>query len=257
MRLNPLLMEKLAGPEEYTAGRDLEETGAVKITEEDKGMIRYAVAGQGTHTVTLTRRLVIHCDCDTFLHKGCCRHAVAVWMYADRRKIPESMMKKQAPETAAELSGIILRDMPAEANVRLEVTLVLPQKAGQDLRIGLRTGEKKLYVVKDIRRFLTAADAEETISLGRDFVYQPEWMRYSDDDEHLLNLLRKLCSAQETGTRATTAAGNRLMRLPDLFAEELLEQAGDTPIRVMDQSGRIIHCKPLRGVQLRPFPFNA
>ena len=29
MRLNPLLMEKLAGAEEYAAGRDLEETGAV------------------------------------------------------------------------------------------------------------------------------------------------------------------------------------------------------------------------------------
>ena len=36
MRLNPLMMEKLAGPEEYSAGRDLEETGAVKIAEEDK-----------------------------------------------------------------------------------------------------------------------------------------------------------------------------------------------------------------------------
>ena len=167
MRLNPLLMEKLAGEEEYTAGRDLEETGAVKITEEDKGMIRCAVGGQGTHSVTLTRRLVIHCDCDVFLHKGCCRHAVAVWLYADRRKIPESMMKKQAPETAAELSQIILRDMPAEANVRLEVTLVLPQKTGQELRIGLRTGEKKLYVVKDIHRFLTSAEAEETIPLGK------------------------------------------------------------------------------------------
>ena len=95
MRLNPLLMEKLAGPEEYAAGRDLEEIGAVKIAEEDKGMIRYTVAGQGPHTVTLTRRLVIHCDCDIFLRKGCCRHAVAVWLYADRRKIPESMMIKQ------------------------------------------------------------------------------------------------------------------------------------------------------------------
>ena len=27
MRLNPLLMERLAGPEEYAAGRDLEEQG--------------------------------------------------------------------------------------------------------------------------------------------------------------------------------------------------------------------------------------
>ena len=85
MRLNPMLMEKLAGPDEYAAGRDLEETGSVRITEEDKGMIRLSVTDQGIHNVTLTRRLVIHCDCDGFLRKGCCRHAIAVWLYADRR----------------------------------------------------------------------------------------------------------------------------------------------------------------------------
>ena len=248
MRLNPLMMERLAGAEEYAAGRDLEETGAVKIAEEDKGMIRFTVSDPALHTVTLTRRLVIHCDCDAFLRRGCCRHAVAVWLYADRRKIPESMMKKQAPETAAELSELILKEMPAEANVRLEVTLALPQKAGQDLRIGMRTGEKKLYVVKDIRSFLTAAEAGETIELGRDFVYQPEWMHYSDDDERILNLLRKLCSAQETSSR--TAGANRLMRLPDPFAKELLELTGDTPLRIMDQSGKIFHCRPVCGAQV-------
>lgn len=250
MRLNPLLMEKLAGPEEYAAGKDLEELGAVKTAEEDKGMIRYTVAGPGTHTVTLTRRLVIHCDCDVFMRRGCCRHAVAVWLYADRRKVPENMMKKQAPETAGELSSIILREMPAEANVRLEVTLVLPQKAGQELHIGLRTGEKKLYVIKDIRRFLTSLEAEESIELGQDFVYQPEWMKYTDDDERILNLLRKLCSAQEAGMRSGSTSANRLMRLPDPFAAELLELTGDTALRVMDQSGKICHCKPVRGTQV-------
>ena len=250
MRLNPLLMEKLAGPDEYAAGKDLEELGAVKTAEEDKGMIRYTVAGQGPHIVTLTRRLVIHCDCDVFLRRGCCRHAVAAWLYADRRKVPENMMKKQAPETAAELSAMILRQMPAEANVRLEVTLVLPQKAGQELHIGLRTGEKKLYVIKDIRRFLSAGEAEETIPLGREFVYQPEWMKYPDDDERVLNLLRKLCSAQETGARSANAAANRLLRLPDPFAAELLGIIGDTSLRVMDQSGRIQHCKPIHGAQV-------
>ena len=255
MRLNPLLMEKLAGPEEYAAGRDLEEQGAVKISEEDRGMIRCTVSGQGTHSITLTRRLVIHCDCDTFLRRGCCRHAVAVWLYADRRKIPESMMKKQAPETAGELSELILREMPGEANVKLEVTLVLPQKTGQELRIGLRTGEKKLYVIRDIREFLTAADSGETLPLGKEFVYQPEWMRYSDDDERVLNLLRKLCAAQEPGGRPGGPAANRLMRLPDPFAEELLENAGETSLRIMDQSGKIIHCKQVRGVQI-PMHFS-
>ena len=250
MRLNPLLMEKLTGPEEYAAGRDLEELGAVKIAEEDKGMIRCAVTDQGVYNVTLTRRLVIHCDCDVFLQKGCCRHAVAVWLYADRRKIPDSMMKKQAPETAAELTDIILKEMPSEANVRLEVTLVLPKKPGQELRIGLRIGEKKLYVIRDIRQFLSAAEAGETIELGKDFTWQPEWMHFTDDDGRLLQLLRKLCSAQEPGARAGGPAASRLMRLPDPFAEELLEQAGDTPLRVMDQSGKISHCRPVRGTQL-------
>ena len=173
MRLNPIMMEKLAGPEEFSAGKDLEELGAVKIAEEEKGLIRFTVAGMVPHAVTLTRRLVIHCDCDVYTQKGCCRHAVAAWLYADRRKIPESMMKKQAPETSAELSEMIQREMPSEANIRLETTLVLPQKAGQDLRIGLRTGEKKLYVVKDIRQFLAAIDAEEGIRLGKDMAFQP------------------------------------------------------------------------------------
>lgn len=250
MRLNPLLMEKLAGPEEYAAGRDLEEAGAVKTAEEDKGMIRYTVADQGLQAVTLTRRLVIHCDCDVFLHKGCCRHAVAVLFYADRRKVPESMMKKQAPETAAELTGMILREMPAEANVRLEVTLVLPQKAGQELRIGLRTGEKKLYVIKDIRGFLAATDENEVLQLGKDFTWQPEWMRYIDDDTRVLDVLRKLCAAQEPAARSGNSSANRLMRLPDPFARELLDLDGDTVLRIMDQSGKITHCKPLSGVQV-------
>lgn len=248
MRLNPLLMEKLAGEEEYAAGRDLDEAGAVRIAEEDRGMIRYTVADERLQAVTLTRKLVVHCGCDVFLRRGCCRHAVAAWLAADRSGVPEQMMKKQAPETAGELTELILREMPAEANIRLEATLVLPQKGGQDLRIGLRTGEKKLYVVKDIRRFLDAVDAEETIPLGREFTYQPEWMRFSADDERLLKLLKKLCSAQETAEKGSAAG--RLIRLPDPFAEELLEGIGETALRVMDQSGRIQRCRQVRSTQL-------
>lgn len=252
MRLNPFLMEKMAGEEEYEAGRELEELGAVRIAEEDRGMIRYTVAGTPPHAVSLTRKLVVHCDCDVFLRKGCCRHVIAAWLAADRAKIPEHMLKKQAPDTAAELSGIILHSMPAEASVRLEVTLVLPQKGGQGLRIGLRIGEKKLYVVKDICRLLTAIEAEETIQMGREFTYQPEWMHFSVDDEQVLNLLKKLCSAQDTNPGGS---GGRLMRLPDLFAEELLQHLGETPLRVMEQNGRILHCKQLRNTPL-PMHFS-
>ena len=252
MRLNPMLMEKLAGEEEFSAGRDLEESGAVKVAEEDRGMIRYTIAGTPPQTVTLTRQLVLHCSCGVFLKKGCCRHAVAAWLTADRTKVIESMMRKRAPEIAGELTELILKGMPGEANIHLEMTLALPQKAGQELRAGLRIGEKKLYVVKDIPAFLAAMDAQETLVLGKDFTWQPEWMRFSSDDEGMIRLLKKLCSAQEAGHRSC-AAGNRMIALPDLFAEEMLEQLGETPLRVMDQSGKILRCRLVRNV---PVPLH-
>ena len=252
MRLNPMLMEKLAGEEEFSAGRDLEESGAVKVAEEDRGMIRYTIAGTPPQTVTLTRQLVLHCSCGVFLKKGCCRHAVAAWLTADRTKVIESMMRKRAPEIAGELTELILKGMPGEANIHLEMTLALPQKAGQELRAGLRIGEKKLYVVKDIPAFLAAMDAQETLVLGKDFTWQPEWMRFSSDDEGMIRLLKKLCSAQEAGHR-NSAAGNRMIALPDLFAEEMLEQLGETPLRVMDQSGKILRCRLVRNM---PVPLH-
>ncbi len=252
MRLNPMLMEKLAGEEEFSAGRDLEESGAVKVAEEDRGMIRYTIAGTPPQTVTLTRQLVLHCSCGVFLKKGCCRHAVAAWLTADRTKVIESMMRKRAPEIAGELTELILKGMPGEANIHLEMTLALPQKAGQELRAGLRIGEKKLYVVKDIPAFLAAMDAQETLVLGKDFTWQPEWMRFSSDDEGMIRLLKKLCSAQEAGHR-NSAAGNRMIALPDPFAEEMLEQLGETPLRVMDQSGKILRCRLVRNV---PVPLH-
>ena len=252
MRLNPMLMEKLAGEEEFSAGRDLEESGAVKVAEEDRGMIRYTIAGTPPQTVTLTRQLVLHCSCGVFLKKGCCRHAVAAWLTADRTKVIESMMRKRAPEIAGELTELILKGMPGEANIHLEMTLALPQKASQELRAGLRIGEKKLYVVKDIPAFLAAMDAQETLVLGKDFTWQPEWMRFSSDDEGMIRLLKKLCSAQEAGHRNSTA-GNRMIALPDPFAEEMLEQLGETPLRVMDQSGKILRCRLVRNV---PVPLH-
>ena len=45
MRLNPLRMEQEAGEEEYTAGRELEEAGRVKVAEQDGARVKYTVAG--------------------------------------------------------------------------------------------------------------------------------------------------------------------------------------------------------------------
>ncbi len=254
MRLNPMQMERLAGTEEYAAGRELEEGGSVKIGEQDSAMIRYIIAGKPPQTVTLSSNLALYCGCVTFMQRGCCRHAVAAWLAAERANIPESMLKKSAPRKAVELSDLILRQMPSEANIHLEVTLVLPQKPGQDVRIGLRVGESKLYVTRDIRAFLTAMDTGETMPFGKDFTYQPEWMKFSDDDERVLNILQKMFSARGAEERAT-GGSTRLIHLPDPFTRELLDDIGETPLRIMDSNGETIRCKQIRKARI-PLQFE-
>ena len=252
MKLNPLQMERLAGEEEYAAGRELEESGSVKAAEQDGTRARYTVAGKPPHTVTLDRNLDIRCECETFASHGCCRHAVAAWLEAERAGVPESMLKRAAPQRAEELTGLILREMPAEANVRLEVTLALPRREGQEIRLGLRAGGNKLYVIKEPGAFLEAIDQGKAMNFGKDFTYEPEWMHFSDDDERVLELIHKLLSAAGGDGKER---GGRMIPLPDPFVRELLENIGETPLRVMDSEGAIVRCRQIRRARV-PLQFT-
>ena len=251
MKLNPLQMERTAGKEEYAAGRELEESGCVKVAEQNGARIRYTVAGKPPVSVTLEQDLSVRCECAVYSERGCCRHIVAAWMEAERAKIPESMLRKAAPKRAEELTTLILREMPAEATIRMEVTLALPRRDGQETRIGLRAGTEKLYVVKDPMAFICAVEEGQAMTFGKDFTYEPGWMRFSDDDERVLALVRKLLAAQGFERRES----GRMIPIPDLFVKELLDGIGETPLRIMDSEGQIIRCKQLRKIRL-PLQFT-
>ena len=254
MKLNPLRMEQAAGAEEYAAGRELEEAGRVKVAEQDGTRVKYTVAGQPPQTVTIDRDLTVRCDCILFVRKGCCRHAVAAWLEAERAKIPESMLQKSAPKRAEELTTLILREMPAEANVRMEVTLALPKQSGngRQNQVGFRVGTEKLYVMRDPASFLFAMDNGQPLQFGKDFIYEPSWMHFSEDDERVLELIRKLLSVR--GQEAMTPGG-RMIAIPDPFVKELLEGIGETPLRIMDDEGKIIRCRQIRKTRL-PLQFG-
>ena len=254
MKLNPLRMEAAAGSEEYAAGRELEEAGRVKVIEQDGTRVRYAVAGKPPYTVTLDRNLSIRCECMTFAERGCCRHIVAAWMEAERAKIPESMLQKSAPKRAQELTTLILREMPAEANVRLEVTLALPKpsRLGRQIQAGLRIGAEKLYVIRDPQAFLTAMELGESVPFGKDFTFEPGWMHFSGDDERVLALMRKLMMTRDLIPRGTVS---RMIPLPDPFVQELLDHIGETPLRIMDSEGKIMRCRQIRKARL-PLQFG-
>ena len=248
MRLNPTEMEMLAGEQEYAAGHDLDEAGEVRAAAQDVNAVRFTVGSEGPQTVILNSDLTMQCGCGTFAKQGCCRHAVAVWLKADREGIVEELQKKTAPELGAGLSDLVTEQMPAEANVRLEVTLVLPRLGGEMVRIGLRVGHEKLYVVRDIRAFLASCEQQTVVSFGREFTFEPKWMRFPEDDERVLGVLRAFFAARDSEGEKPTA--QRLLRLPDCFVRKLLDGIGETMLRVMDYDGKARRCRMARNVTL-------
>lgn len=250
MRLNPFMMEQAAGETEYLAGRELDERDRVRLTEEDGVIQKYRVADSQNYTVTLNRSLTVHCDCAAFAEKGCCRHAVAVYFAAERNGVPEAMLKRNATIVAQDLDELALRALPAEPNLKLELTLALPNRPGQELRLGLRVGEDKLYVVRDIRQFLEKVDGGEELSFGKGFCYQPDRMRFGPAEDRLLAPLRRFFAARGMGENRASVVNARLVRLPETYAEEILSLLKDTKFRIMNNAGEIFTCRGIKETEL-------
>lgn len=147
-----------------------------------------------------------------------------------------------APERGQAFCAMIEDGLPAEANLRMELTLVLPGEKGQPLRAGLRVGEGKWYVVREIPQLLTAWKTRTALPFQSRFVYEPEWMHFPEKEERVLKLLDRVVSVRQEGGRLPGAAGTRLMRLPDPVAEELLDlvRREGLKIRIMTGEGKII-----------------
>ena len=76
----------------------------------------------------------------------------------------EPAEEKSARNAAEKLKRIVADSYPSEANVKMEITLVLPSRENQDVRLGLRIGEERLYVVKNVPEMINAIDTGTIIS---------------------------------------------------------------------------------------------
>ena len=73
--------------------------------------------------MTLSSSLTLYCGCETFTQRGCCRHAVAAWLEAERAALPESMLKRFQDE------GILVWGYDAAKGRTVVVTAVQDDQA--------------------------------------------------------------------------------------------------------------------------------
>ncbi|MDO5435985.1 MAG: DEAD/DEAH box helicase [Clostridia bacterium] len=250
MKLDPKLLRETAGEVETAAGKELFRTGHVRLLEETQTRIRYAVSEMQRHEVTVTDRMTIHCDCEVFASRFSCRHAIAAWMFACDTDMPERLLRRRALSVSSAVNALTVNTMPSGGDVQLEVTVAIPARTGQNLRIGLRIGAERMYVIRSIPRFIFALENGENIEFGKKFTFNPEWMRFSEKDRHVLERIRSYITAQSYGEGIPETDGTRMIQIPDTCAHELFDALRQTPFRLMDPTGHVTRVNEIRETRL-------
>ena len=119
------------------------------------------------------------------------------------------------------------------------------------LRIGLRTGEDKLYVVSPLPDFIGALQTGRCFPFGQRFVFNPAWMRFTKEDMRILHILDGVCAVGYTGD-SPRGERTRTLPMPPVFAKQILGHLADSSFRVAID-GKMI---PVEGITTAEFPIS-
>ena len=228
------MLRRITPEEEYTAGLALYRAGGVHPLEEENGMLRYVVDGEPRRVVRVgvSGRFSGRCSCDFFgnVHKPC-RHLAAAMMQAMASGAMEEMRRRRARENASRLMGVVGAALPMESPLEMEVTLRLI--GDQPIRVSLRVGQERMYVVKSMAQFLDALARGERMAFGKGFVLEPEWMGFSGVDGKIIRLLQDaayVCRLE--GSLVQTGLEAKYLPVADRFVPRLLQLLMAKPFRL-------------------------
>ncbi len=234
MSQGPQRLRQLTGEDEFGAGSLLYQRGGVRPISSGSESLRYLVAGTPRREVTLKADAPAQCTCDMYERTGACRHVVAATLMARETGAWKDIEKKKALLGGPMLLKAMEGALPEAGTVRMEITLMLERDAaGQPaLRAGIRVGEDRLYVVRNLPQFLDAIDTQTSLPFGKGFVFHPEWMHFTPKENAVLDILRALCQAQKEVGVTQHGMEARTMRLPPRFALALLALLKHMPFRL-------------------------
>ena len=252
MTQGPYRLRKLAGEEEYAAGEMMYKNGGVRVREQSASLLKYVVAGTPPREVVFAPDEPAICSCAAFTETGACRHVVAATLMAQETGALEEMLRQKAAASAPLLMNAMDSALEDGGTLRMEITLMfesVSHRRKPKVKIGLRVGEERLYVVRSIPAMIDAVDNGLSIEFGKGFTFQPEWMHFATRDMRVLRILRAMCQAQQEGGSSLRGADLRVMTLPEPFAEAILRELRDMPFR-MSVDGKAVAVKCVRPVRL-------
>lgn len=145
------------------------------------------------------------CDCPAFsAYAGYCKHIVAVLLYLDdagqNKESSTSITRSEVERNQGvfqEILSAFQGSQPKKNALSQSLAIqyffkLIPSKDYESDRwfaVQLKVGSDRMYVVKNIRDFLTAYKQKKQLFFSSHFVYDPSIFKLQPEDEMLLNLL--------------------------------------------------------------------
>ena len=235
-------LRERAGEEAFAQGRVLFHRALVKEVRRAKEEAAYLVSGDEKHSVQLSAT-AIRCDCGASM----CAHGVAAALTALETGVMQEMEKRLAQQAVPALFDAVAGMLPEADGIRLAPSLFLTRDG---LRIGLRIGEERLYVVRHIPHFLACRESGAALPFGKGFEYRPQWMRFDEKQNHLLDILAECC--ENAASASLTGADARVMLLTPRAASRVLYALRDLPFTLQVNGEQYA----LNGIESRALPLN-
>lgn len=212
-------LREAVGDEVFARGRALFYRAPVRESRRGKDETVYLVSGEERRLCSVTARGV-KCDCG----QHPCPHGVAAALAALDSGAIREMESRLSQQAGPALLDAVIGMLPESDGIRLAPTLFLTREG---MRIGLRIGEDRLYVVRHIPHFLSCREKGESLPFGKGFEYRPQWMQFDEKQDRLLDILAECC--EYPMNKALTGMDARVMRLTPRAAARVLEALKEMP----------------------------
>lgn len=143
-----------------------------------------------------------YCDCSAFEnYSGPCKHIIALlfkyieeynednYAYAPKQSVMDFL------ETGIES---ILQNSHEKISLCLDVKLIVSHcNTKYNYNLEIKVGENKKYIVKNMKKFLSAVYNKESLDFGKNFSYNPLIHVFKPEDEEIINILLEIYENDE------------------------------------------------------------
>lgn len=142
------------------------------------------------------------CNCPAYEeYWGYCKHIGAVLFEIMKKKIRKEYDYLKEDETAKDILDFFsyqesTRKIPVNLEMNYEF-IISRYGSSDDTYLSLRIGEKKLYVVKSIKKLIKSIVNKEELYFGKEFAFDPKIHCFRDEDKPIIDLLMELYDNEE------------------------------------------------------------